>query len=622
LTNLTYGTGGASDESSQTFTYTLTGIPAFINVFQADGTTAVTSGSTLTLTQLQGLKYKTVANANGSGSLTWTVQDSGGTANGGVDTLNQSLAITVTPVNDQPVQTGTAPSAINVFEDSSNTSATSLGLSGLAYSSGGGSDETSQTFTYTVTGIPGFIHVFKADGTTQISANTALSLSELQGLTYKTITNASGSGSLTWTVQDSGGTSNGGVNSLSQSLSITVSGDNDAPVITGGPVAVGLTETNAALTSSGSLTVSDADLSDTVSVSRTLAVSGSSRRADPAAPSDAALLTMFSVSPNPVLTAGQASNSLTWSFNSGSTTFDYLAQGETLVLTYTVTATDNNPTPASGSTTVTLTITGSNDGPTISVQAGDNATANLSETNTGLKSSFSLTVEDKDTTNTVASTITGLNISGTYGNIAGLNNSTYLSYLSTNFIFQSGILQFTADNAAEVYLNGNLIGSTNNWGRPYTFTGLNVKPGANVLAVLAWDVGSIAAMSGKFTMPDGTSFGTSNIAGWKVFNADPVPTTDYQGNSGVRSTWNLPAGWNTVGFDDSDSNLWRTPQDTRTVETWYPWGNQTGDPAWIWWGTTRNELYNTDVALFRYTFTGSSSGDLLLSTENSRRVRL
>ena len=83
-------------------TYKLTSIPSFIHVFQADSTTAVADDATLTLAQLQGLTYKTVADANGTGDLTWTVQDSGGTANGGVDTLAGSLSIIVNPVNDAP----------------------------------------------------------------------------------------------------------------------------------------------------------------------------------------------------------------------------------------------------------------------------------------------------------------------------------------------------------------------------------------------------------------------------------------------------------------------------------------------------------------------------------------
>src|SRR5213076_2861218 len=104
MSALTYGVGGGSDESGQTLTYKVTVVPSCITVWLADGTTQVTAGTTVTLTQLQGLKYKTAANAVGSGSLTWTVQDSGGTANGGVDLLTESLSITVGAVNDQPVR--------------------------------------------------------------------------------------------------------------------------------------------------------------------------------------------------------------------------------------------------------------------------------------------------------------------------------------------------------------------------------------------------------------------------------------------------------------------------------------------------------------------------------------
>src|SRR5205085_616044 len=112
-----------------------------------------------------GLKYKTVANANGSGNLTWTVQDSGGTANGGVDTLTETLSITVGAVNDVPVRTAGSPAAISVNEDSANTTAVTLGMSALTYGVGGGSDESGQTLTYTVTAIPSSMTLWLADGT-------------------------------------------------------------------------------------------------------------------------------------------------------------------------------------------------------------------------------------------------------------------------------------------------------------------------------------------------------------------------------------------------------------------------------------------------------------------------
>src|SRR5438128_569354 len=143
----------------------------------ADGTTQVTAGSTVTLAQLQGLKYKTVADANGSGNLTWTIQDSGGTANSGVDTLTESQSITVSAVNDVPVRTAGTYSSISVNEDSANSTAVTLGLGSLTYGAGGGSDESSQTLAYKVTAIPSVITVYLADCTTQVTAGSTFTLS-------------------------------------------------------------------------------------------------------------------------------------------------------------------------------------------------------------------------------------------------------------------------------------------------------------------------------------------------------------------------------------------------------------------------------------------------------------
>ncbi|MCP5240488.1 MAG: hypothetical protein H6949_11795 [Zoogloeaceae bacterium] len=99
---MAYGPGGGSDEAGQTLSYKLTTIPSNITLWKADGITSVATNATLTLAELQGLKYKTVPNAYGSGILAWTVQDSGGTAGGGVDTLTETLAITVNAVADTP----------------------------------------------------------------------------------------------------------------------------------------------------------------------------------------------------------------------------------------------------------------------------------------------------------------------------------------------------------------------------------------------------------------------------------------------------------------------------------------------------------------------------------------
>ena len=223
LSGVTYGPGGGADESSQTLTYTLTGIPAYVQIFKADGTTAVTLNGTVTATELQGLKYKTVANANGSGNLTWTVRDNGTPA----QTLTENLAITVTAVNDVPVRTAGTLRSISVAEDSADATAVTLGLSGVTYGPGGGADESSQTLTYTLTGIPAYVQIFKADGTTRVNLNGTVTATELQGLKYKTVANANGSGNLTWTVRDNGTPAQ----TLTENLAITVTAVNDAPVL-------------------------------------------------------------------------------------------------------------------------------------------------------------------------------------------------------------------------------------------------------------------------------------------------------------------------------------------------------------------------------------------------------
>ena len=170
-------------------------------------------------------------------------------------------------------------------------------------------------------------------------------------------------------------------------------------------------ETDAALSASGTLTVTDLDTTDLVTASvDSLAISGTSDRSDPDAPSDGELLAMLSVTPAGILDGTEQSDTLTWDFDSGAETFDYLATGETLILEYTVKATDDDGTPASDSETVTITITGTNDAPVFS-DGPD--TAALGETDAALTASGTLTVTDLDTTDLVTASVDALAISGT-----------------------------------------------------------------------------------------------------------------------------------------------------------------------------------------------------------------
>jgi hypothetical protein len=177
---------------------------------------------------------------------------------------------------------------------------------------------------------------------------------------------------------------------------------------------------------------------------------------------------------------------------------------------------------------------------------------------------------------------------------------------------KSGNLRITSDNAADIYLNGKFVASTNDWTKPYDFTGLDIQSGTNVLAILAYDVGGIAGLSGRFNVPTG-AFGTSNTSGWKVLNVDPESLTDNSAASRDKSLWKLPANWAAPSFDDT---AWSSPVDVRAKTGQYPWGNITGDPTWIW----SADPYNHDAVLFRYTFTGTADEESLQPVVSNIKV--
>ncbi len=213
-----------------------------------------------------------------------------------------------------------------------------------------------------------------------------------------------------------------------QTVVITINGTNDAPVISlesSDSAAASLTETNATLTTSGTLTVMDLDLSDTVtSAVSSVVATGTTNGLQS---NNAALLAMLTSTPN-VLDNTELTDQLTWAFNSGVEHFNYLATGQSLVLTYTITVTDSQA--ATDTQTVVITINGTNDVPVISVESGDSAAEGLTETNATLTTSGTLTVMDMDLTDTVTSAVTSVVASGTTDGL-GSNNAALFAMLTS-----------------------------------------------------------------------------------------------------------------------------------------------------------------------------------------------
>jgi Bacterial Ig domain len=200
---------GPGSESSQTVSFLITG-NSNPGLFAAGPSVSPTGVLTFTL----------APNANGDATVTLVAKDDGGTANGGSDTsAPQSFVIHVTPVNDAP--SFTKGPDVTVVEDSGPQTispwATAI--------STGPADEGSQTVTFNVTGNtnPGLF-----------SAGPAVSPGGV--LTFAPAPNANGTASITLTLQDSGGTANGGIDtSAPQTFTITVAAVNDAPSFVKGP---------------------------------------------------------------------------------------------------------------------------------------------------------------------------------------------------------------------------------------------------------------------------------------------------------------------------------------------------------------------------------------------------
>ena len=210
-----------------------------------------------------------------------------------------------------------------------------------------------------------------------------------------------------WTFSDNndGSQGSGGVLTANGSTTVNITAVNDAPVITGGPDAVSLTETNAGLTSTGDLTVTDIDTTDNVTASvDSVVVTGTGSSSVPTALTNTAIRDFLTVTPTAVLNDSENSATLTWDFNSGSEAFDFLAKDETLVLTYTVSATDDAGTPLSDTETVTVTITGTNDAPTVTVVDVDGAVVEDAAT-PNLTDNGSVAFDELDETDVITSSV-------------------------------------------------------------------------------------------------------------------------------------------------------------------------------------------------------------------------
>ena len=197
------GIDDGDPELSQALTFNITG-NTNSGLFAAGP--AVASNGTLT--------YTPATDAVGTATITLTLSDDGGTANGGVDTsAAQSFSITVNGVNAAPSFTVGANQT--VAEDAGAQT-----VADWATNIDDGDDEVTQALTFSITA---------NDNAALFAAGPAVSSAGV--LSYTPADNAFGTANLSLVLMDNGGTANGGSDtSAPQNFSITVTAVNDDPV--------------------------------------------------------------------------------------------------------------------------------------------------------------------------------------------------------------------------------------------------------------------------------------------------------------------------------------------------------------------------------------------------------
>ena len=179
----------------------------------------------------EALRYAPNANFHGSDSFTYTVGD----GHGGTDTA--TVAITVTPVNDAPVNT--VPNAQTTAEDTTLTFS-ALGGNGIATSDvDAGADDVEVSLgvahgTLTLSGTAGLTFTGGGNGTSAMTFTGTLSAinTALNGLAYAPAANYNGPDTLSMTTSDLGHNPGPIVLTDTDTVAITVTAVNDAPVAT------------------------------------------------------------------------------------------------------------------------------------------------------------------------------------------------------------------------------------------------------------------------------------------------------------------------------------------------------------------------------------------------------
>lgn len=192
---------------------------------------------------LESLTYQGNANYHGLDKLTITANDQGNSGAGGTLTTSKLVGISVTAVNDAPVNS--VPSSQTVDEDTdlvfNSLKGNAISISDIDVNEGTGLAEVTLSVTKgklslaQTTGLTFTQGSATAASTMTFSGTIAEINAALNGLAYRGNLNYNGKDTLVITTNDRGNAGAGGVRSDNDAIDITVKSINDAPTITETP---------------------------------------------------------------------------------------------------------------------------------------------------------------------------------------------------------------------------------------------------------------------------------------------------------------------------------------------------------------------------------------------------
>jgi Cadherin-like/Bacterial pre-peptidase C-terminal domain/FG-GAP-like repeat/Bacterial Ig domain/Bacterial cadherin-like domain len=180
------------------------------------------------------LTYTVAPNAFGTATVTVSLQDNGGTNDGGLDTsAPQTFVIQVNPVNDAPTLT-VPTTTVTVSEDGSFDFSGSNAIQLTDIDSGESPIRVTLTVTKGGISIPASSGLSVASGanggrTVTFTGKVEDFVTAFSNVVYTPDANYSGNDTLTVTVNDQGNVGSGGARSLTRTVGISVTAENDAP---------------------------------------------------------------------------------------------------------------------------------------------------------------------------------------------------------------------------------------------------------------------------------------------------------------------------------------------------------------------------------------------------------